>query len=430
MPLVQFFGPSICGVIADKLGRSKPVLVGNLFLTILVVVCMLLAPSMNMPKCDTKPVRLLCHSDENNRLIAETDCENDSDVIKLSSCNITFVGNETEECDVQKHECDILEENEYISNLSLSIQGDSLCKMKNKCNHNITSVRYLNNSFPWCGGQHQKCCDITCLMNSEENCVQFSRTPYLVLNMFLLILFYGVMSNTYRFLDITSMCLAKEHNSDYGRERFFAIVGILTFSPLYGYLVDATTVADKERNYDAAFYLFIGFIFSVLCVLYKLDVTIQPPGKNMWRKTLHILKNPDNIAFIGVLLVLGMAWGFIKNLTPWYLEGMKADGFLLGLITSVNALYGLPFLFTSKWWVKKIGTTKIFILGLLGYVASAIGYSLLRDPWFALLIECTSIFTYHLLWVAVIVHSHDIAPEGLRATVISTAGGVHFSIGK
>lgn len=170
--------------------------------------------------------------------------------------------------------------------------------------------------------------------------------------------------------------------------------------------------------------------FVLLTVLYKLEVQIRPPGKNMWRKSLNLLKNPDIITFVFVLIVLGTAWNFNKNFLFWYLEGMNSPSFLLGLINSISALYGLPFLIISHWWVKKIGTTNMFLLALLGYVASGVGYSLIYDPRMALLIEVSNIFTYHLLWVAVVVYCHSIAPEGLAATVISTAGGIHFSIGK
>lgn len=431
-PLVQFFGPTICGIIADKLGRSKPVLILNLFLTILIVVGMLMVPSMSVVSCEPQLVKLKCHPNEFGRLIAKTSCDVNTDIIELVSCNVTCPDNVTQYCSGQNLICEMLEGNEDFRNLSLSVHVNWAYKLKSKCYYNVTSMSHKNASYSWCNVPHKMYCRINCTMNAEENCNEQNenRYIYLILNMILLILFFTVFSNTYRFLDVTAMCLVKEHKSDFGRERFFSIIGILIFSPLAGYIVDASTAEGELKNYDAVFYFFIGLIFLMLAVIYKLKVSIRPPGKNMWKKSIYLLKKFDNIAFIMVLFVLGSAWGFSKNLTSWYLEGMKAQGFLLGLISSVSALYGLPFLLTSNWWVKKIGATQIFILGLVGYVASGIGYSYLLDPWLALLVEVTSIFTYHLLWVAVIVHSHSIAPEGLTATVIATAGGVHYSLGK
>ncbi|GIX71216.1 MFS_1_like domain-containing protein [Caerostris extrusa] len=58
------------------------------------------------------------------------------------------------------------------------------------------------------------------------------------------------------------------------------------------------------------------------------------------------------------------------------------------------------------------------------------GYSFLQNPWYSLALEATGVVQYYLLWVAVIEHSHDIAPEGLTSTIITISGAIHFSIGK
>lgn len=427
-PAVQFLGPSICGIIADKIGRSKPILVVNLLLTILVVVGMLAAPNILDEDC---PVKLKCHRKEFGRLIAKTSCDVNMDVIHLDSCILTCPENVTQHCHGQNLICEILEGRivESVSNFSLSVHVSYSNKLDNLCYYNVTSMSHKNTTYSWCSVPHKMYCNIICV-NPEEDCDNSGRFKMLVLHITLVILFFTVVSNTYRIMDVTSMALVKEHNSDFGRERFFAVAGILVFSPIVGQVVDMTTTSPGYRNYDSAFYFMIGMVFLLLIVTYKLEVQVKPPGKKMWKKSFYLLKNPDVIIFILVLIILGTAWGFTKNFVFLYLEEMKPPVVLLGLINSVSALYGLPFLFTSNWWVMKIGTTQILILGLLGYVASGIGYSLLYDPWLSLVLEAANIVTYHLLWVAVIVHSHSIAPEGLVATVISLAGAIHFSIGK
>lgn len=429
-PVFQFLGPTLSGIIADKIGRSKPVLVANLFLVVAIVLGLLLAPTLNI-NCDPQTVKLKCHHQEFGRLIAKTSCDVSMDVVELHTCNVTCPENVTQYCNGQNLICELLEGNENFDNFSLSVHVNWAYKLKSKCYYNVTSMSHKNVTYSWCNVPHKMYCRITCLSNPDDDCSDDNgRTKILILYMALMILFFTFFSNCFRFMDVTTMSLVKDHNSDFGRERFFAIAGVLVFTPLIGYVVDKTTTDVAEKNYGLVFYFFIGTVFLLQIVIYKLDVRIKPPGKNMWKKSFHLLKDPDVITFILVLIVLGTAWGFMKNFTSWFLEGMKAPSFLLGMLSAVGALYGLPFLFTSNWWVKKIGATQIFILGLLGYVVSGIGYSLLYDPWLALLIEVTGIVTYHLLWVAVIVHSHSIAPEGLTATVISTAGGIHYSLGK
>ncbi|KAG8173707.1 hypothetical protein JTE90_008370 [Oedothorax gibbosus] len=57
-------------------------------------------------------------------------------------------------------------------------------------------------------------------------------------------------------------------------------------------------------------------------------------------------------------------------------------------------------------------------------------YSVLKNPWLALALDLPNIFTYYLLWVAVIEHSHSIAPERLTSAVIVISGAVHYNAGK
>lgn len=39
-------------------------------------------------------------------------------------------------------------------------------------------------------------------------------------------------------------------------------------------------------------------------------------------------------------------------------------------------------------------------------------------------------FTYHLMWVAAAIYSAELAPEGLKATMIGAVGGLHYGVGR
>ncbi|XP_055936333.1 major facilitator superfamily domain-containing protein 6-like isoform X1 [Argiope bruennichi] len=431
-PICQFMGTILSGVAADKIGRSKPVLVANLVLAIVFLSGILFIPRLNVPSCASQPINLKCHPQQFDRLITKTSCDVVEDIIEVNSCDVQCPENVTEHCDGQNLICEILAGSEMQRNFSLSIHVKGSYKARDRCYYNVSSMYHENATYSWCNVPHKMNCRVSCIVDSGVNCIDEgdNRDALLITTMALFILFQTAYSNCYRFMDVTSMALVKEHNSDFGHERFFSICGILVVSPIAGYLVDATTPKGMEKNYLAAFYLFMVTVLIILVVVYKLEVRINPPGKKMWRKATYLLKNPDVLSFTLVIFVLGTAFCFTKNFMFWYLEGMNTPSFLIGLIPAVSALYGLPFLLTSRWWVNKIGATQIFILGLLGYVVNSIGYSFLKDPWYALILEAMNIFTYHLLWVAVVLHSHELAPEGLTATVISTAGSIHYHIGK
>lgn len=431
-PIAQFLGSVASGVIADKIGRSKPILIFNLILAVLLLIGILLIPRMDTVNCDSQPINLKCHPKQFDRLITKTSCDIVEDIIEVNSCNVQCPEDVHEHCDGNNLICDIFAGKEALRNFSLSIHVNGSSQVKDRCFYNVSYMSHENVTYSWCHVPHKMYCRVSCFVHSGVKCSEDinDRDMLVTVAMVLYILLMVVYSNSYRFMDVTSMALVTEHNSDFGRERFFSIMGVLIMSPFAGYLVGVTTPAGEEKNYNTAFYLFFVAVFLILITVYKLDVRINSPGKKMVKKTVTLLKNPDVLSFALIVLVLGTAWSFTKNYLFWYLEGMKASSMLMGLIPAISALYGLPFLLTSSWWVSKIGANQIFILALLGYVMNAIGYSFLKDPWISLILEASNILTYHLLWVAVILHSHALAPEGMTATIISIAGSLHYHFGK
>ncbi|GIY75913.1 MFS_1_like domain-containing protein [Caerostris darwini] len=56
-PLFQFIGSTVSGIVADKIGRSKPVLFANLFLVTMTVLAILLTPKIDRTNCN--PTQLM-----------------------------------------------------------------------------------------------------------------------------------------------------------------------------------------------------------------------------------------------------------------------------------------------------------------------------------------------------------------------------------
>ncbi|XP_015908921.2 major facilitator superfamily domain-containing protein 6-A isoform X2 [Parasteatoda tepidariorum] len=409
-PIVQIGGTLLSGIIADKIGRSKPVLSANLAITVLTMIGIMLIPSPKYINCN---VQTEYNSSSNNNV---TNMKCDVGQLEENLCYKQCINesskNYSDQTTIKKGSTSF----EHVMNETIEIQN--LCRSKNftmcKCNESNGTL-----------------CSTVCPSEPDTKCYDESqRSTLSKVTILLYILWMTAYSNSYRICDVTTMHLVTMHNADYGRQRLFCMVGNVIVSVLAGYLVKITTPIGGEKNYSTAFYLFISLISFCFLVVYKLDVQVKPPGRKMKKNAAILLKNPDILVFAFVVLILGTSWNFTNKFIFWYLEEMQAPSVLLGLIPAIGALYGLPFLFTSEWWMKTIGTTKFFIIGLLGYVLYCIGYSFLKDPWMSLLLESANIVTYHLLWVAVILKSHEMAPEGLTATVISAAGSIHFQLSK
>ncbi|GFQ92260.1 MFS_1_like domain-containing protein [Trichonephila clavata] len=428
-PIIQFLGSATSGVVADKIGRAKPVLFVNLFLLLLLIIGILFLPKIDRTNCLPYSINLTCSEEQQ---MAQTECNLLEKKIEISLCEANCSKNVFEKCDDRTSACKIFDEKE-LKNLSLSVYIDNFhdTKIDNQCSYYVTALEYENNNISWCDSNRGQFCSLSCTVDPKINhCKPANPGSLLIIYTVLYVLFLTTYSNCYRCMDVTTMFMVKEYGSNFGHERFFAISGNLLISPLAGYIAQVSTPVGGEKNYGAALYLFIAMICFLFFVLYNLPVRVTSPSENMWRKSLALLKNIDVVLFFIIILTLGTSWNFTKYFLFWYLEEMNAPSLLLGLITSVSALYGLPFLLTAKWWVQKIGANGIIILAFIAYAIYSTGYSFLENPWYALILEANGILTYYLLWVAVVEHSHDIAPEGLTSTIITISGAIHYSIGK
>lgn len=434
-PIVQVLGTSVSGVVADKLGRSKPVLISNLLLVTSIVTGILLLPKLDY-KLPLHPMFTnFCNSTNTDHAVLQTSCDfmgNFEEQIHSMFCS----GNLTNDVSNKNQiSCETYMKDSYDRTFSFMIHLNNnsyFNQTGDKCFYSIEGEEYRRANVSLCSEEHKISCVECCSSDdTESNCSEdnSSSNSLLMVYAVLYVLYLTAYSNTYRCFDITVMGLVKEYGSDFGHERFFSILGNMCWGPIAGLVSHATSPDVGEKNYTSPIYLFLGISLFLFIIIYKIPVTISTPGEKMWKKTFKLLKNIDVLMFLITIFTLGTCFNFTKYFTFWYLEDLDAPSVLIGLVPAIGALYGLPFLWTSKWWVKKLGTHQIFILSLFAYVACTLGYSFLKNPWISLVLELHGAISYYLLWVAVIEHSHSIAPEGLTSTVIAVAGAIHYSAG-
>ncbi|KAH9393498.1 hypothetical protein TYRP_021633 [Tyrophagus putrescentiae] len=232
-------------------------------------------------------------------------------------------------------------------------------------------------------------------------------------------------------LDATSIALSEKYNTSFGRVRFWGILGTGLFSPICGWLVDRTDgQSEFESDYSPTFHFFNFFVFLTVVISIVLDIEVSAPPKNMLRNLLKLIKSPSVWILFVVIFVLGTLWGFIESFLFWYLLDLKAPKMLLGLTLTTGAVVSLPFLVTSGWFVKRCGNENLMILALVFYFIRCYGYSLIESPFWCFPFEAMEVFTYHLMWVAAAIYSAELAPEGLRATMIGAVGSLHYGIGR
>lgn len=240
---------------------------------------------------------------------------------------------------------------------------------------------------------------------------------------------------SYVLLDTTTLVLAEQHGSNYGRQRFWAIFATGIFSPICGFIIDNLSYTKDEHgviinNYDPAFYFFNVLTIFTFIKASVIGVEISALPTNVWGNLRPLLKSANVWIFLLSVFIMGSCWGFLESFLFIYLLELKAPNYLLGLTVTVGAFIGLPFLYGSEWFVNKFGAVQLLLLALVVYFIRLVGYSLLDNPWWCLPYELMEAFTLHLMWVSTVRLAYQISPPGMLATLQAVVGGLNFGVGR
>lgn len=241
---------------------------------------------------------------------------------------------------------------------------------------------------------------------------------------------------SYVLLDTTTIVLAEQNNSSYGRQRFWAILATGVFSPICGFVIDNYSYkfdeyGDKINNYDPAFYFFNFLTLFTLVKASMINVEISALPTNVWGNIRPLLKSANVWIFLFSVFIMGSCWGFLESFLFVYLQKeLKAPNYLLGLTVTVGAFIGLPFLYGSDWFIRKFGAIQLLLVALVVYFIRLIGYSFLNDPWWCIPYELMEAFTLHLMWVSTVQLAYQISPPGMLATLQAVVGGLNFGVGR
>ncbi|CAG0887735.1 unnamed protein product [Darwinula stevensoni] len=241
------------------------------------------------------------------------------------------------------------------------------------------------------------------------------------------------MSSGFSLLDATALAMVKLHRSDYGKQRLWALIAMAVFSPVTGAVVDYVSEgssASGEIDYAPVFAISDVLLLANALLLSLLDLRVETEPANMFANLGRLLRFPDVDVFLVMIFVLGACWGYIEAYLFIYLQAIEAPVYLLGLTLTVSCVAGVPFLWGAERITERVGRVNIIIAAFFVYLARCYGYSYITNPWLALPLEALEVFTYHLMWVAAATYATVIAPKGLLATVTGVMGAMHFSFGK
>ncbi|CAL1299245.1 unnamed protein product [Larinioides sclopetarius] len=233
-----------------------------------------------------------------------------------------------------------------------------------------------------------------------------------------------------RCFDVISADLSNRHNSDYGKQRMWSILGTAVGPSLAGLILEKNASEESDKNYFPIFVC--AAIFTILSIvpIWNINSEFHKPASNLCKKSLELMKKYEISLFFLLLLVAGISFNFQILYGNWYLQNLGASDLLIGISKGIANLCGLPFLYASEWLFDQTGVRSFFVLSLFCYVFYSFAFSLMREPWLAMGFELANVFAFVLFWPAVMRYCKEIAPLEMQATIKGIAGVLHFSIAR
>ncbi|XP_065580659.1 uncharacterized protein LOC136040345 isoform X2 [Artemia franciscana] len=409
LPFVSLIGSPIAGMLSDKLGQYRYVLIGTLIAAVISQTCILFADARIPDGYEVYNSSALLYS-VNNETEIQLTTDQWSMSKSLSSMRIVIPPSELQDC--------VPEETLITFTLKeekgLTITGDvnlDIMECLSSVKVDIVGLRFEDGiRDAEYQTRHIRGFWIYFLVRSVST---------------------AMLASSFCSFDAITLAMVKEHNGDYGKQRFFSMFGLATVSPFVGILADWFSSLRGYRDYSLIF--LVGHIFWLVAafLVWKLDVKAEKSEGSFLKNLKQLVTIPEIPVFLVFMLLLGTNFGFMDNyLFIFLVDDIKTPNFLLGLSVTVACVSGLPFLCFSNKIIEKVGIVTIVVMAFWSYAVRFIGFSLMTNPWTILVLECLKFLSYHILHSAACNFCSIKAPKGLLATLTAVFCSTHYQLGR
>lgn len=458
LPFVGCAGPLIGGIIADRIGNYKPLLIVSLLLCAAAYPCLMLVPAIEQPKpadADTEALTFLC-SDQGGLISASRcapECSLGDNIPRqyyLEDCafvcepgvplpsglpHLCLAAEERTVCELVADVGDGLVVN---ASLPRVIQRET----EKQCWYPLVEVARGEERFQALTCRAPPQCRVRCAARQltvsnplfldgrcEREHVDRRLTFWL---------YFGLRAVTEVCLPLalvlvnaTTLLLRRRHDTDYGWEMVWGLLGLMTFAPICGYLIDVHGALFNYLDFRPSFYVFCALM--LICVILASVVPVPPPpaaGRAYLRPLAKSLCNVEFFSVVCVLMLLGTLWGFLEAFLYGHVRGLGGSQLQNGLSLVAGALLLLPFLVKAEPLVNYCGHHHIFIIALILYIVRYVSYAYIIDPWLVLVAESLEMFTLHMAWMAAVLFTSGQSPPAIEATTQAVITICHFGVGR
>ena len=264
-------------------------------------------------------------------------------------------------------------------------------------------------------------CKANCLLASEYTNSSYHhvgiKNPLLYVFIIIFLLANSFQSTTVNLVDAVTYNILGSKRTNWGLQRLWGTIGWALSGVSAGYIMDVATSEGKVDRYLCCFVLYIGFCcagaFSVSFYKTAGDIKCSHPAQKLWQ----FLRNFELMSLFVLVFVLGAFIGVAQNFLLWHLQNLGASQLLLGLSIAAGCIPEIPLLFAMGHIITFAGERVCLYISCVAYGCRFLGYSLLTNPWFALLVEPLHCMSYTLAYGAASVYGSRLTPDGMHGTM-------------
>ena len=225
-------------------------------------------------------------------------------------------------------------------------------------------------------------------------------------------------SPTMTLTDASCLNVLKEKKHYYGRIRLWGSVGHGFTVPVVGFFIHGfrqIVCGDTNGDYYILFIFFAIFAVFAFLTATKFRFSYEEEEAT-WRSAMFLMKF-RYATFLLVAFYLGCCHGFLLNFINWYIEDLGATTLIMGIAGGLKSITDVVVFSLAGYLVTSIGYANVLNCTLVSYAVCFMGYSYMKNPWFALPVEVLQAASYAATWSACVAFISGSTPVESPATI-------------
>ncbi|KAK4297383.1 hypothetical protein Pmani_030200 [Petrolisthes manimaculis] len=367
-PISAILGPLIAGMLADKTGRYKLVVVVTIIMSAVLTILLLYIPATPLPT-----LTLTCHTGGHS-LIWDS--------------------------------CDICQDQRNNTFLHLHLQNCEAKCVPPPAEFEMCFTGDYNNSCITLYPDAQVTLNGTVVTTVKKNICSYTWTETAI-----------------------TIAILKERGGEYGKQRVIPLIASSITPVVIGALVDWYSEGRDQSDYTLAVYITALFYLITAALVTRLDFMVEKPQHNMLVDLRRLVTSIEVDAFLFVVFCLGANWGFQESFIYVYLRSLDAPYYILGLASFTSKVSAVPVVFLADKIINKCGYHSVFIFSFFLYFLNNFACSYIRTPWMVVALLVTKPLGFNLPYMGMIKLCPRLAPKGLLATMNGLMNPTLFTFG-